>query len=427
MAASPPNTDLLSNASLLKHLPEGSDIALHLVYQEIRPGVLRALERAGASKPEAIVYFQAALIEAAALARNGKYPVELPLFAGLEQLALAHFHSKQGMPSTNIDSWVPDAPALEESRNHLFTWRALVNLGTSCEQTLLSSTAEGTTIWGNSDRWSATYQDPTSQSAAEAPTSSSSEPISQKDTCTTALLTALKRPDEPLPTWAKAALERGEDYRIWKKIRALDQRLEFGMPISNPLPPNPTNRKLTKWILYLLAAGLLLSAAYLWYQNYQLQALFDEHFQPPQQLLTDINRRFENDTTGLLRPEACQTLLKEADARYSEEQYEEAEKPLRQLLKEDGLEDCYSDGCFALAIVLLKQDKPEEALEYLAKIDNIEAYGEDLYWYQALAMVQLARQQPSLKSVAKGAVERFLENTRNEERRQQATKLLQEL
>jgi hypothetical protein len=42
-------------------------------------------------------------------------------------------------------------------------------------------------------------------------------------------------------------------------------------------------------------------------------------------------------------------------------------------------------------------------------------------------MVQLARQQPSLKSVAKGAVERFLENTRNEERRQQATKLLQEL
>jgi tetratricopeptide (TPR) repeat protein len=199
------------------------------------------------------------------------------------------------------------------------------------------------------------------------------------------------------------------------------------MPISNPLPPNPTNRKLTKWILYLLAAGLLLSAAYLWYQNYQLQALFDEHFQPPQQLLTDINRRFENDTTGLLRPEACQTLLKEADARYSEEQYEEAEKPLRQLLKEDGLEDCYSDGCFALAIVLLKQDKPEEALEYLAKIDNIEAYGEDLYWYQALAMVQLARQQPSLKSVAKGAVERFLENTRNEERRQQATKLLQEL
>ena len=68
MASSPPNTGLLSNETLLKHLPEGSDIALHLIYQEIRPGVLRALERAGASKPEAVAYFQAGLIEASSLA-----------------------------------------------------------------------------------------------------------------------------------------------------------------------------------------------------------------------------------------------------------------------------------------------------------------------------------------------------------------------
>lgn len=417
MASSPPNTGLLSNETLLKHLPEGSDIALHLIYQEIRPGVLRALERAGASKPEAVAYFQAGLIEASSLARNGKYPADLPLFAGLEQLSLAHYQSQQNPTGwVSSDYWIPDAASLETTRHHLYTWRALVSLGKSCEQALLSEQ----NTFNNEERWG-------NRPSTSIETEKSFEPAGDRESCEAALLTALKRTDLALPSWAKDALERTQDYQIWKKSRSLDQRLELGMPISTPLAPNPTNRRLSKWILYLLAAGLLLSGGYWWYQTARIKALFDDHFQPPQQLLADINRRFEKDTTGLIRPAACQELLLNADQHYSAGQYEAAEQPLRQLIQEEGLEDCYSDGCFALAIVLLQQDKSEEALEFLSKIENIEAYGEDLYWYQALAMVQLARHQPSLKTVAKGALERFLENTQNEARRQEGTKLLEEL
>jgi tetratricopeptide (TPR) repeat protein len=421
MTSSPPNTGLLSNKTLLKHLPEGSDIALHLIYQEIRPGVLRALERAGASKPEAVAYFQAGLLEAASLARTGKYPVELPLFAGLEQLSLAHYQSQQH-PAGWVanDYWIPDAISLETTRHNLYTWRALASLGKSCEQTLLSKQPSSQDAFSSEDRW-------TARPSASMEAEQSRESPGGQESCEAALLKALKRSNPALPSWAKDALERTQDYQIWKKSRSLDQRLELGMPISSPLAPNPTNRRLSKWILYALAAGLLLSGGYWWYQTARIKALFDDHFQPPQQLLADINRRFEKDTTGLLRPAACQELLQTADQHYSAGRYEAAEQPLRQLIQEDELEDCYSDGCFALAIVLLQQDKSEEALEFLSKIENIEAYGEDLYWYQALAMVQLARHQPSLKTVAKGALERFLENTQNEARRQEGTKLLEEL
>jgi hypothetical protein len=97
------------------------------------------------------------------------------------------------------------------------------------------------------------------------------------------------------------------------------------------------------------------------------------------------------------------------------------------MLDNEDLPGCRSDALFALGIVNLKREEPGEALQCLAKIDNIEAYGEDLYWYQSLAFVQLAKQSAGLRPVARKAVERFLENTRDEQRKIDAKKMLEQL
>ncbi|MCB9305774.1 MAG: hypothetical protein H6565_04195 [Lewinellaceae bacterium] len=54
----------------------------------------------------------------------------------------------------------------------------------------------------------------------------------------------------------------------------------------------------------------------------------------------------------------------------------------------------------------LGQDQPALALECFAKIEDLEHFGEDIYWYQALAIVKLAEINPLLKEKARRAVER---------------------
>ena len=96
-------------------------------------------------------------------------------------------------------------------------------------------------------------------------------------------------------------------------------------------------------------------------------------------------------------------------------------------MMDDSLLECQTDALFYLAIVGLELERPELSLECIAKMDDLERYGEDIYWYMALAYVQKAALDPSEKDIAKRAVERALSNTEIPERRQQAEKMLEEL
>ena len=116
-----------------------------------------------------------------------------------------------------------------------------------------------------------------------------------------------------------------------------------------------------------------------------------------------------------------------AERFYGEKNYREAAAVLLEMREDESLEICQSDALFGLAIVNLTMGDPMQSLQYLAKIENIEAYGEDLYWYQSLAFVQLAKQNPGYRRPAKNAVERFLENTRNEARKTEAEVMLKDL
>jgi hypothetical protein len=80
-----------------------------------------------------------------------------------------------------------------------------------------------------------------------------------------------------------------------------------------------------------------------------------------------------------------------------------------------------------MAIAGLQPANPELSLECLSKISDIERYGEDLYWYQALAFVKIAAERPGKRNLARKAVERARSNTIIPERKAQAEKMLSEL
>ena len=94
---------------------------------------------------------------------------------------------------------------------------------------------------------------------------------------------------------------------------------------------------------------------------------------------------------------------------------------------DDSTATCQSDALFYLAIVGLQMDKPELSLECISKIEDLDRFGEDLYWYMALACVKIAVNDPAEKDFARRAVERALSNTEIPERRVQAEKMLEEL
>ena len=382
-----------SNAQLVQGLINADLPTLQLIYTQIRPGVYRALANAGAGQEAVPAFFQLAITDAADLYRNGQINASDPLFESIEQLALAHFyHWSNAAPPAPLAHWLPDAEQLTDRRNQLYAWSKWNDMPPACH-----------TEW-------------------EAGELSASCRASYEQA-----LHLNAGGDTPLPSWPYTALERKTDYAVWKQVRQWDSYTEKGLTLDGETPPKPEN-KVNRYVMGGLLAAFGLFLLYSWITRPKAAGeIFKENFTPPPSLLADINRRFANDTSGIERPEACTEILQQADAYYAKQNYSATKDMLLDLMDNESLNACHSDACFGLCIVSLKQEDPAEALQYLAKIDNIEAYGEEVYWYQALSFVQIAKINVGTRPLAAKALKRFLEHTRNEERRQQAEKMLQEI
>ena len=157
--------------------------------------------------------------------------------------------------------------------------------------------------------------------------------------------------------------------------------------------------------------------------------VYDENFTLPQSLIEDVQKRYGaemgNDSVSS-QPSACKFLLTEADQFYKVKDFESAQMVLVQIL-EDSLAMCHSDALLYIGIIALEKEQPELALECFSKIEDLEHFGEDIYWYQALAFVKLAEQNPLLRDKASRAVERARSNTQDSVRRIQAEKMLKNL
>ena len=119
-------------------------------------------------------------------------------------------------------------------------------------------------------------------------------------------------------------------------------------------------------------------------------------------------------------------MLQEADRHYKQKDYYEAANVLYPVADEEE-SACQSEALFYLAIIALQLEDPGATIDCLARISDIESFGEDIYWYQALAFVKIAAINPLRKDIARRAVERARSNTELPERRAQAEKMLEQL
>jgi hypothetical protein len=154
--------------------------------------------------------------------------------------------------------------------------------------------------------------------------------------------------------------------------------------------------------------------------------VYESNFTPPKSIMEDI-ARLESADSSTQRIEICMQRMQDADLLYKQKDYVGAADKLEDLAQDDDLAMCQSDALFYLGVIGLQMNRPDVTLQSFAKIENIERYGEDLYWYQALAFVKLAAQNPAMREKAAGAVERARSNTLDPKRRNQAEKMLKEL
>ncbi len=397
----------------LRHTDAGVFAA---IYTEFRKPVTQAISAAGGSSADGSTFFRVAVIHAASLAQAQKLDESIPVFELLKNLAEAHFRDwaqeknvelpspapvAEAEPVSQIE--LPDAGARHEFRQIIRAKRQFTRLEPACQKTV-QELAKDAAI---------NIADPRLHNDR-------TEACREKYRKTLGL-SPEDWPD-PLPTWAITALSNEPFQRSWSAAEAIESRLAMGLPA---IPRKQSN--VTRYVL--IGLGLALLGFGIWsylHPTISPKEVYDENFKPPTSIMADRSARFAKDTLPEARVELCEQLFEQADGYYKSGDYKDAADVLYTLLSGE-TEQCKSDACFYLAIIALQLEQPGITVEYLAKIPDLERFGEDLYWYQALAFVKLAAQNTMRRDVARRAVERARSNTEIPERRVQAEKMLEQL
>lgn len=340
---------------------------LEIIYREFRLPIIRAVSSLGGSTAAGNVFFMTAVVEGARQVRAGEWPVATPFFYQLKALALAHFND-----------WIAergqDLPPQPEPDPEAAGYETVIP---PVEQ--LRVTRDAITAW---------------RRPADA---------------------GINVPADP------------DGKRIWDQLRAIERSVLEGASGS------PATKKTNRILTYGIIAAVILVIGYLAYIQYnrvQTPAeVYGSNFNPPKSIMEDLHARhgaeMGNDSVGA-RSNACDEVLVEADRLYQQKDYEAAAQSLMAITEADE-SVCKSDAFFYLGIIGLQLDRPGLTLQCFSKIEDIERYGEDLYWYQALAFVKLASKNPTLHDKAVGAVERAESNTQDPQRREQAEQMLKQL
>ncbi|MBK8554263.1 MAG: hypothetical protein IPL65_00135 [Lewinellaceae bacterium] len=348
-------------------------------------------------------------------------PSDLDLGAALQALALAHFRSwmqERGQTSpgdetgetTDLPLVIPSHEALQKTRNHIFVWKQLNRLpdpGRAYVRMSIGQELHDADIAVQLHR-------------------SESYFLVNKAAWYQSFRSDLRLaniPGQPeWPDWVISALRDTAGSDRWRQIQAADNRQD-----PSYLPASGNGNRIARNVFIAL---LLLTLGYgSWtYFNRPKDAeeVFVENFDPPSSMLSDFNARYAASEDGKVHLVRCEELLTQADAYYQANDYSVARSILEDIL-DSGESDCSSDVLYYLGIVCLKEEEPGIALMYFSKIDDLESFGEEIYWYQALCFVKVATYRPDLRDKASRAVERFIAQTTNEDRRELAQKMLDDL
>jgi hypothetical protein len=243
---------------------------------------------------------------------------------------------------------------------------------------------------------------------------------------------ALKQTRDDLSSWRRqtnklqpSQFQDEAEQNRWAAITRIEKRLDAGEPITGRARSTP------QWLVISTFSAIVLISlysvyAYLFPEN-KTATIFTDYFEPPSSIIEDINLRNSSDSLLVNTTPYCRNTLQETDNFYKNQKYREAGRQLQLLATDEDNPGCHADAYFYLAIVGLHLKRPELTLDCLSKIDNLERYGEDIYWYQALAFVKIAASNPEMTERAIGALERARTNTTNLRRKQQAGDMLNQL
>ncbi|MCW5924944.1 MAG: hypothetical protein KIS77_21670 [Saprospiraceae bacterium] len=351
-------SDFFSTERYINGLREADTDVLNALYPECRPFVVQAIADLGGSESEGVAFFQAALVEAARLARLGQLSGDVPFALQLRALASAHYRDwldEHGQPSSPVEP--------------------------------------------NADEMEASIAVPTSEE--------------------------LRDTRQKISDWKKGERADEAGYLFWEKVRIAEHHWQEAAKPA-PTPPSKSFRNLFL-VLALLTAALLVWSYFT--RSKTPAQLYDEHFQLPESIMSDVRTRYgpeRGNDSVTARPNACELILREADEFYKVKDYKSAQAVLFDIL-EDSLTVCHSDALYYIGIIAVEQQRPGLALECFAKIEDLDRFGEDIYWYQALALVQAAANNPLLRDKAVRAVNRARSNAQDPMRREQAEKMLKHL
>lgn len=390
------------NHSLLDdlRLPEAG--AVELLYTRFRKSVSRAVEAAGGSHADGNTFFRVAVIETCMLANQNMLPESADIGNFLCELSTAHFRdwaSERNLYLNTPDIYpaepIPDAASRAHTRKLIRARKQWQKLGERCRPEVVTAALID---------------------------------VNFKDSaCLEAYLKSLPeliRPENrhALPPEAREALTSP----LFKRVCEIVDRQE-SVTALNQNPASTSERRRNR----LIAAIVLIAAALIALWTYfsapkPAEEIFNENYAPPNSIFEDKAERTLRDAVANTTPESCKRILEDADVYFKQKNWEEVIVVLFPVTNSDS-DVCKSDALFYMAIASLQLENPELALECLSKISDIELYGEDLYWYQALAFVKIAAEKPGKRSLARKAVERARSNTVIPERKKQAEKMLSEL
>lgn len=404
------------NETYLNGLRSADVSVVDSLYNEFRLPITRAVESLGGSYADGNTFFRVAVVQTARLLHEGKYPDDAPIYLFLKNLALAQFRDwldENGqvlppIPEPSVDeiaviSFMPGEAAMRETRLQFRAKRLFNKLTVEDQRQIL----------GLANRLA------TSQSEVQDKIEGS-EAVSL-ERFKNLFKEQGKIWENGMPFWAIMALTDTHFHKAWSACESLEKRLNAGqIPVSNE---NKTIRN-AFIVFVLLTLGY---ALYTWFSRDRSPTqVYENNFQPPASIMDDLAARYAKDSIAPNRPEACTIAFSEADAYYKKRAWRDAANALI-VMADDSLAVCQSDAYFYLAIVGLQLENPEVTLQCIAKIEDLDRFGEDIYWYMALAYVKMAAIDPAEKDIARRAVQRALSNTELPERRIQAEKMLEEL
>ncbi len=378
-----------SSKTYLDGLRADARFGSSVLYSLFREPVVRRLAEQGFDEATAAYSFRLAVSDMGRMALDD-VAVDAPVEALLLQLSTAHADGLTSRSSaTSASEPLVEEEVLRSTRQKAVVWSAIARLDADCRQHLLA------------------------------------EPRHAQGPCFEALQESLRSSDVPADALT-AALSDAEGFSLWQYTEEQERIWQKSSPAELPSEGSP--RSLWRWAVFALIGVVAAYAAYhIFFRPKTLAELYAGNFKPPRSLMADWEQRHYGEKIAVTPPtEDCLLFLQKADVFYQAGDYARAIDPLL-LVVLDTASTCHSDAWLYLGLIHLHLKDPISAIQCLTKIEDLERFGEDIYWYQVMAYLQIAQSSPHQRERIAKAIELAIPNLHSPKRRAQAEVLLENL